>query len=61
MLKDSRKSTKIKVKAIAKILDCHPKTIYKIEKKFNTNIYVKYLKFLRDNGVDINSIMDDID
>lgn len=59
MLRFLRKNTKVKIKEIATEIEVHEKTIFKMEKNFKENMYVKYLKWLRKNGADLNKFFDE--
>jgi len=47
-------------KEIADSLDLSTSSISKIESGFSTISSIRYLKYLRSKGVDLNSLFDDI-
>ncbi|MEM6516930.1 MAG: hypothetical protein AAF688_12155 [Bacteroidota bacterium] len=49
-----------KVHEIAEEIGVHEKTIYKIETNFSKNMYAKYFKWLRKNGIDLNKLFDEM-
>ncbi|MEM1259939.1 MAG: hypothetical protein AAGH81_15530 [Bacteroidota bacterium] len=57
-LRELRKMTGRKPEEIAKEIHVHEKTLFKMEREFRANHYVKFLKLLRGEGQDINKFLD---
>lgn len=59
-LRELRKMTGKKPEEIAKEIHVHEKTLFKMEREYSENHYVKLLKFLRSMGQDINKFLDEL-
>lgn len=57
-LKSERMKYNIKTKDIADYLGVNPSVISYIEKSADENSRFKYLEYLRDKGIDLNSLFD---
>ena len=54
-----RKKLNVTQEKMAEICDCKQSNISTIEKTENTSTIIKYMKFLREKGTDLNTIFDD--
>ena len=57
-IKIERKKLRYTSKEIAKNIGVTPASVFYIENRSDDNAYIKYLVFLRKNGIDLNKIFD---
>lgn len=53
-----QKAKKLRIEEIAKEANISVKSIYRVEeeKTFQNSIFIKYLQFLRNNDIDLNTL-----